>query len=228
MAPPNLPYQLGKTFKVGNKRVHTRTIFSQRISSWGQVVLQQCLNMADAALSHSVTQATVRAPGVRNGSYALGPFDGYGETTVANFANQFVSYFRVDAAKPTVVADKMDTFRHACTSIQRGLRGPLDIVDIPITRQHSTLCGYVASYRKGTKVERRGAIHLDFERVSAAKIGVAADILIHEAAHKFIAAEDKAYEHDDAKWQVLTSETALKNADSISKFVMSAFTSDLQ
>jgi hypothetical protein len=228
MAPPNLPYQLGKTFKVGNKQVHTRTIFSQRLSSWGQVVLQQCLNMADAALGHSVTQATVRAPGVRNGTYALGPFDGFGKPTIANFANHFVEYFRVDFTTPTVVANKMDTFRHACTSIQRGLRGPLDIVDIPIKKQHSTLCGYVVSYRKGTTVERRGAIHLDFERVSAAKIDVAADILIHEAAHKFIAAEDTAYEHDDSKWQLLTSETAIKNADSISKFVMSAFTSDLQ
>jgi hypothetical protein len=228
MALPNLPYQLGKTFTVGNKQVHTRTIFSQRMSTNAQQLLQQCLNRADAALTYSINRSLARAPTVRNGTYALGPFNLQGTPTVSNFCNEFLNYFRADAAHPTLVADLMDTYRNACVSIQRGLQGALDIVDMPIMMQGGQSCGYVRNYRQGGTVVRRGSIHIDFGRITAANIGGVADTLIHEASHKFIAAKDHAYQHQMARWGVLTAQTAIENADSISKFTMFAINNNLQ
>jgi len=225
---PNLPYQLGNTVAVGNKQVHTRTILSQRMSAQKQQWLQQCLTRADLALTHSTGRALVRAPALRNGTYALGPYNMLGNPTVANFCNDFVTYFWLDPAHADVVANVMDTYRNACVSIQRGLQGPFDIVDLPIMKQGGQSCGYVRRYASGGTVVRRGAIHIDFGRISAATIDAVADTLIHEAAHKFIAAKDHAYQYQAARWTALTPLTAIENADSISKFAMTALTNNLQ
>jgi hypothetical protein len=228
MTRPNLPYQLGKTFTVGNKKVHTRTIFSQRMSSTEQQLLQQCCTRADRALAYCKDRALARAPGLRNGTYVLGPFNSIGDPTVANFSNDFLTYFRFDSTTPVaVVADAMDSFRHACDSIRRGLAGAIDIVDMPIMRQGKDTCGYVHRYEEGGTVLRRGAIHLDFGRITAAKIDEVADTLIHEGAHKFVAAADHAYRSETAKWGKMTSQMAIENADTISGFAMHSFTRNL-
>jgi hypothetical protein len=225
---PNLPYQLGKTIAVGNKQVHTRTTLSKRMSAQTQQLLQQCLNQADAALTHSIGRALVRAPAVRNGTYPLGPFNLLGNPTVSNFCNEFLTYFWLDPANTTMVADVMDSFRYACVSIQRGLQGPLDIVDTPIMMQGTQTCGYVRQYTVGGTVVRRGSVHIDFGRISAVNINGVADTLIHEASHKFIATKDHAYQFQAALWTGLTPQTAIENADSISKFAMLALNNNLQ
>jgi hypothetical protein len=228
MTLPNLPYQLGKTFTVGNKKVHTRTILSQRMSATAQQLLQQCFTRADRALAYCKDHALARAPGVRNGTYVLGPFNSFGDLTVANFSNDFSTYFRFVSTTPVaVVADAMDTFRHACDSIRRGLAGALDIVDMPIMRQGKETCGYVHRYQEGGTVQRRGAIHLDFGRITATNIDEVADTLIHEAAHKFVAAADHAYRSEASKWGQLTPRMAIENADTISAFAMHSFSRNL-
>jgi hypothetical protein len=228
MALPKLPYQLGKTVTVGNKQVHTRTIFSQRMSTQRQLWLQQALDQADTALLHSITRARVRAPELRNGTPLLGPFNQQGRPLVPTFSNEFLMDFWLDAAHPDAVADKMDTFRHSCVNIQRGLKEPLDIVDLPIKMQGDGTSGYVMDYMVGGVVKRKGAIHIDFDRITATNIDGAANALIHEASHKCAATRDHAYQHEQAKWRALTSVTAIENADSISRFVMKAYTNRLQ
>lgn len=226
--PENLPYQFGNTYMVGNKRVHTRTIFSLRMRSNSQMLLQMCLDRAQAALTHCITRAQVRAPQLRNETHVLGPFDALGNPTTANFSNRFLFDFRLDAGHAQVVADKMDTFRNLCVSIQRGLQGALDIVDLPIGQQHGDTCGYVNRHQVGERVEHRGAIHIDFGRISVQNVDGIANTLIHEASHKFTAAKDYAYPHQEEKWGNLTSTTAIDNADSISRFAMAALVENLQ
>ncbi len=228
---PNLPYQLGKTFRIPgeptqpmieNISVHTRTIFSQRMSVQTREVLKECMKRALAALDYCIGRATELAPMLRDGDEHLGPYNIFGQPTETTFSNELSTYFRVGAQDAGVVADLMDTLRQGYVSIARGLRGPLDIVDLPIMMQGSRTCGYVKNYMVGGRVGHIGAIHINFGNISRPNIDQVANTLIHEAAHKFITAKDHAYDWEVAKWANLTRQQAMDNADSISGFAMKA------
>jgi uncharacterized protein (DUF885 family) len=121
----------------------------------------------------------------------------------------------------------MDTLRHGYVSIKRGLEGPLDIVDVPVMQQRSGLCGYVRVYQVEGRVHHRGAIHINFSDITEQNTDKVAKTLIHEAAHKFIAANDYAYEWEISKWRNMTRHQALNNADSLAWFAMNAATRSL-
>lgn len=81
--------------------------------------------------------------------------------------------------------------------------------------------GYVVTKHPGTPNEERKSIHIRFSGIKNGQNKVkTAQIILHEAAHKFAAARDEGYAHDTV-YKTLDVNKSLRNADSISFYILS-------
>jgi hypothetical protein len=81
--------------------------------------------------------------------------------------------------------------------------------------------GYVARKNAGTAAEVRKSIHIRFSSVAGSQSKTkTAQIILHEAAHKFAKARDEGYANTTA-YNTLDVNKSMRNADSISFYVVS-------
>jgi hypothetical protein len=81
--------------------------------------------------------------------------------------------------------------------------------------------GYVVRKNVGTSTEERKSIHIRFSSVAASQSRTkTAQIILHEAAHKFAGARDEGYASATA-YNTLNVNQSLRNADSISFYIVS-------
>lgn len=215
---PNLPFQLGNTYVVlPGVTAHTRTIFSRRMQGPHQQVLAASLRRARNALTYTLgridhTLATLGPPA--NPAPAGG--------LAANFINVFIGRLNVAVATNADFRILLNLFKATCLAIQAGLRGPLEIVDMPIMSQGGNVAGYVRRYG-ATPGAPRGRIHLEFGALTANNDWTVAHTIVHEASHKFAHTVDHAYAHQIMLIANLTTPQLMNNADSVAAVVIDTY-----
>ena len=220
---PNLPSQMGFSYTVlPGVTAHTRTIFSGRMKPVQQQLLAASVRRARNAMTYTlgIVNRTIGNLGPPANAAPAGGF-------APNFINEFIGRFNVAVATNADFRYLLTLFKATCLTIQAGLRGPLDIVDLPIRKQGGPTVGYVTRYGAGPAA-RRGRIHLEFAELRPNNDWAVAHTLVHEASHKFAHTVDHAYVHQIALIAALNTAQLMNNADSVAAVCINTYQMLLQ
>ncbi|MBI2769850.1 MAG: hypothetical protein HYX47_09515 [Burkholderiales bacterium] len=219
---PNLPYQMGWASTIApGVRAHTRTLYSLRLSTTRQAILATALGHARNAVTYTLARNRANTPAAfggwaAGGAAAGGAPAGFGFGAVT-YLNTFRLRFHVGDVTDNQLRVLMERFSDRLVVLEAGLRGALELVDIPVMMQHQRArpSGYVRRYGE----EGRGQIHLDYARITAGQEWSVANTIVHEATHKFLHTIDHCYIWEANKIDASTPEQLLNNADSFATVI---------
>lgn len=217
----NLPYQFGRKYRITpNLVARTRTIFSKRMQGINQQILLEALKLAQDSLIYTIGKIEFKP--LISGTSNPPQYDG-----IESFTNAFITVFNIDVQTVSDYNTLLFTFQITCNRILHGLLLPLQLIDVRISIQDSNKVGYVSTYRTPT-YHLHGLIHINFGVIQPNNKWRLAELLVHEASHKFADTLDYAYLHNVNRISQLGHDLLLHNADSIARMVIRTYRARLQ